>query len=85
MDGMLPVTPNLPPPSMPRSVIYTGYLPSVPLNRDYAREQLSAFNNFLPPPDFSSFQQLTEDTSASHIFSPEGRRLMTIDACKVGP
>eukprot|EP00281_Chroomonas_sp_CCMP1168_P030049 CAMPEP_0206244938 /NCGR_PEP_ID=MMETSP0047_2-20121206/18432_1 /ASSEMBLY_ACC=CAM_ASM_000192 /TAXON_ID=195065 /ORGANISM="Chroomonas mesostigmatica_cf, Strain CCMP1168" /LENGTH=123 /DNA_ID=CAMNT_0053670207 /DNA_START=31 /DNA_END=402 /DNA_ORIENTATION=+ len=67
---------------VPRSVIYTGYLPNVPLNRAYAEEQLENYYKGIPPPDFEDFHQLTDDLSVKHKFSAVGRRLMGIDACK---
>uniref|UniRef100_A0A7S1E717 Uncharacterized protein n=1 Tax=Hemiselmis andersenii TaxID=464988 RepID=A0A7S1E717_HEMAN len=68
--------------SIPRSVIYTGYLPDVQINRDYAKDQLANFEAFEPPPDFADFHTLTEEASSSFRMSRLGRRLMAMDECR---
>ncbi|CAK4660410.1 hypothetical protein AeMF1_015120 [Aphanomyces euteiches] len=68
--------------TIPREVIYTGFLPNVPMNQIYAKEQLRRYTARLLPADH--WQKGVEDkavdeTFSPHEFTPLGRQLMAID------
>lgn len=66
-----------------REILYTAYLPSIPLNLSYAAQQLIAIRNKEPPPAFQSGSrskfgsqpQYFEDETA---LTPEQKKLLTI-------
>ncbi|DAZ98396.1 TPA: hypothetical protein N0F65_000110 [Lagenidium giganteum] len=67
--------------STPREVIYSGFLPRVPMNQRYAEEQLRRYSLRLLPTDH--WQKNDEDKTvdehfSAHQFSSLGERLMAI-------
>ncbi|KAF0700329.1 Aste57867_9142 [Aphanomyces stellatus] len=68
--------------SIPREVVYTGFLPNVPMNRIYADEQLRRYNARLLPADHwqkGDTEKKVDETFSSHEFTPLGRQLMAMD------
>ncbi|OQR95102.1 phytanoyl- dioxygenase superfamily protein [Achlya hypogyna] len=70
--------------SIPREVIYTGFLPRVPINQAYAQEQLRRYEARLLPADHwqksNTGPGKVDERFSPHEFSPLGRRLMAMDA-----
>lgn len=60
-----------------REVIYLGFLPAVPLNEAYARDQLSRYLSGSLPADQWHESRMTQE--CVHEFSELGRKLMSID------
>jgi len=63
----------------PREVVYTGYLPDIPLNREYVREQLQRYKRHLIPQDFArdgDKVEALEETAEAVEFSALGLQLM---------
>jgi hypothetical protein len=77
-----------------REVVYLGFLPDVPLNREYAAAQLARFKSGQPPDDqwrehisstttetLRSSEQINTSTPVSvYSFSRLGRQLMAMDS-----
>lgn len=61
----------------PREVIYIGLLPSIPLNRAYAEDQLRRYRNGQLPVDQWHSSNMTQ--ICDYHFSELGRKLMSID------
>ncbi|RHY31294.1 hypothetical protein DYB32_003632 [Aphanomyces invadans] len=75
---------------IPREVVYTGFLPNVPMNQAYALEQLRRYKARLLPADHwqkGTTDKAVDETFSAHEFAPLGRKLMAIDpwprACRV--
>ncbi|TMW67954.1 hypothetical protein Poli38472_007626 [Pythium oligandrum] len=65
--------------SIPREVIYTGFLPRVPMNEQYAEEQLRRYRGRLLPADHwqkALGDQEVEEQYSAHHFSAVGARLI---------
>ena len=70
-----------------RKVIYTGFLPNVPLNAKYAKQQLECYKNKTVPPDFwgneryshSSNDIIVKQVDEQFEFSSLGKKLMAIE------
>ena len=78
-----------------RKVIYTGFLPNVPLNQQYAKQQLDCFLKKTVPPDFwgnehytsilmnsnsNNFSNLIENQiNPDYTFTKLGKKLMGIE------
>ncbi|GMF23730.1 unnamed protein product [Phytophthora lilii] len=67
--------------TIPREVIYTGFIPDTPMNRTYVQEQLRRYKARLLPADHWQKDdvdaRVTEDFSAHH-FSALGSRLIAL-------
>ncbi|KUF78939.1 hypothetical protein AM587_10001368 [Phytophthora nicotianae] len=65
--------------TIPREVIYTGFIPDIPINRSYVQEQLRRYKARLLPADHwqkdDVHSRVAEDFSAHH-FSALGSRLI---------
>ncbi|ETK71776.1 hypothetical protein L915_21035 [Phytophthora nicotianae] len=65
--------------TIPREVIYTGFIPDIPINRSYVQEQLRRYKARLLPADHwqkdDVHARVAEDFSAHH-FSALGSRLI---------
>lgn len=68
-----------------REVVYTGFLPAVPLNAAYATEQLRRLKTGLLPSDHwqkksdNSALKDFDSSSLLTVLTPLGKRLMTVD------
>jgi hypothetical protein len=60
-----------------REVVYLGFLPDVPLNREYARNQLALYLRGDVPTD--QWHKCTEKQDNVYEFTELGRKLMTIN------
>ncbi|EQC39641.1 hypothetical protein SDRG_03072 [Saprolegnia diclina VS20] len=69
--------------SIPREVIYTGFLPRVSINEAYAKEQLRRYEARLLPADHwqkgSAGPGKVDERFSEHDFSLLGRRLMAME------
>jgi hypothetical protein len=66
---------------IPREVIYTGFLPDIPMNQAYAKEQLRRYAKRLLPADHwqkSNEEKRVDEFFSTHFFSALGSRLMGI-------
>jgi hypothetical protein len=65
--------------SIPREVVYTGFIPSTPMNRKYVQEQLRRYKLRLLPADHwqkSQGDKRVDEHFSAHHFSALGSRLI---------
>lgn len=63
-----------------REVVYTGFLPDVPLNRAYCAQQLAAIRQNRPPPAYAETATETSDRNWEETqLTPAQARLLGVE------